>query len=234
MLWEAIKQIWVNALNLLWNLLQVWGTGKILKVVTYLGGQLGRIFRAIWDEAYGIFKSMLDKIFSVVKSVFDNILSFLKGLGSKFYNAGKGLIEQVKRGIEAAVDSVIGAVRKMAQKIRDFLPFSPAKVGPLSDLDKLDFGGPIADSIRRAMPQVQGLLNRLLTLPDIQANLNLQATGGATATAAMAGVTVNMEGLFSGATIVIRNNDDIRQLVQEIYWMQQRAQRSAGGVRVWR
>src|SRR5690606_23629866 len=150
--------------------------------VGYLGGQLSKIFRAIWDEAYGIFKSALDKLFNVVKSVFDNILSFITGLGRKFYDAGKGLIEQIKKGIESTVGTVVESVRKLAQKIRDFLPFSPAKTGPLSDLDKLDFGGPIADSILRAIPQVQGLLYELLALPS--AGINVNVTGVSTATAA--------------------------------------------------
>lgn len=206
MLWEAIKQILSNALNLLWNLFQLWGTGKILKFVGYLGGQLGRIFRTIWDEVYGIFKSMLDKVFSVVKSVFDNILSWITGLGTKFFNAGKGLIEQIKKGIEAAVDTVVDSVKKLAQKIRDFLPFSPAKTGPLSDLDKLDFGGPIATSIQRAIPRVQGLLNELLTLPDNRLDVNI--TGGVQSGG---GTVINMEGLFAGATIIIREEADLER-----------------------
>ncbi|OJF17921.1 MAG: phage tail tape measure protein, partial [Bacillaceae bacterium G1] len=223
MLWEAIKQILSNALNLLWNLFQLWGTGKILKFVGYLGGQLGRIFRTIWDEVYGIFKSMLDKVFSVVKSVFDNILSWITGLGTKFFNAGKGLIEQIKKGIEAAVDTVVDSVKKLAQKIRDFLPFSPAKTGPLSDLDKLDFGGPIATSIQRAIPRVQGLLNELLTLPDNRLDVNI--TGGVQSSGP---IVINMEGLLAGANINIRSDDDIRQLAREIWSMAQQAQRGLG------
>mgnify|MGYP001303900017 CR=1 FL=1 len=206
MLWENIKQIISNALNLIWNLFQLWGTGKILKFVGYLGGQLSKIFRAIWDEAYGIFKSALDKLFGVVKNVFDNILSFITGLGRKFYDAGKGLIEQIKKGIESAVDTVVESVRRLAQKIRDFLPFSPAKTGPLSDLDKLDFGGPIASSIQRAIPRVQGLLSEMLALPN--SGLNVNVFGGVQSGG---GTVINMEGLFAGATIIIREEADLER-----------------------
>jgi hypothetical protein len=58
-------------------------------------------------------------------------------------------------------------MKELAKKARDFLPFSPAKTGPLSDLDKLDFGGPISDSINKAIPNVKGLLTDLVTLPAI-------------------------------------------------------------------
>src|SRR5690606_19997107 len=118
--------------------------------------------------------------------------------------------------------------RKLAQRIRDFLPFSPAKTGPPSDLDKLDFGGPITDSIQRAIPQVQGWLNELLALPRAGINMNIAGNEGFDG---VGGAVINMDGLFNGATIVIRNDDDIRKLAREIWSMAQQAQRGLGGVR---
>ncbi|MEJ9158845.1 carbamoyl-phosphate synthase large subunit, partial [Bacillus cereus] len=77
------------------------------------------------------------------------------------------LIEMMAKGIKSAASWVTDAVSDLAQKARDFLPFSPAKTGPLSDLDHLDFGGPITDSIKLAFPQVGGLMSDLLDLPPI-------------------------------------------------------------------
>jgi TP901 family phage tail tape measure protein len=166
--WESVKQIFSGALKLIWNWIQVWGLGKILKFAGFLGGEVGRIFKALWDSVKGIFDDALGWIFSLVKGRFDNILGFLKGLGSMFYNAGKGLLDMMRRGIEAAADAVISAIKGIAQKVRNFLPFSPAKEGPLSDLDKLDFAGPISDSIIGVIPKVQTLMDTMLTVPDIQ------------------------------------------------------------------
>ena len=58
--------------------------------------------------------------------------------------------------------AVADKVSSVVSKVRDFLPFSPAKVGPLSDLDKLDFGGPISDSIDKAFPKVSAQMNMLM------------------------------------------------------------------------
>ena len=57
----------------------------------------------------------------------------------------------------------VNAVKDMAGKIRNMLPFSPAKEGPLKDLDKLDFGGPIVSSIRHDIGNVQGAMGDMLT-----------------------------------------------------------------------
>src|SRR5690606_32723956 len=54
------------------------------------------------------------------------------------------------------------------------------------------------------------------------------AGGGA---AVATGNIINMDGLFAGATIIVRSDDDIRQLAREIWSMAQQAQRGLGGVR---
>jgi phage-related protein len=94
-------------------------------------------------------------------------------MATSFYNAGRGFIEQMVKGIQSMIGKVLDTIGNVAKKVRDFLPFSPAKVGPLSDLNKLDFGGPIEDSINNALPRVQGAMTRMLKMPDIKPNMAL-------------------------------------------------------------
>lgn len=103
---------------------------------------------------------------SVVKSMTDK----LDDAKDTFFKAGQGLMDMLKDGLISMKDKVLGTMSDIAGKVRDFLPFSPAKTGPLSDLDHLDFGGPISDSIKLAFPKVSGLMSELLDLPDITAN----------------------------------------------------------------
>ncbi|HDR7242607.1 TPA: carbamoyl-phosphate synthase large subunit [Bacillus mobilis] len=107
---------------------------------------------------------------NVIKSMTDS----LNNAKDTFFNAGKGLMEMLKKGLISMKDSVLGTMSDIAGQVRDFLPFSPAKTGPLSDLDHLDFGGPISDSIKLAFPKVSGLMNELLDLPDINAVANVK------------------------------------------------------------
>ncbi|MBD1224794.1 tape measure protein [Virgibacillus halodenitrificans] len=95
--------------------------GKVAKLSTDMALKMGKM----WESLKGLAKKG-------VKMMVDAIT----GLGSTFLKAGKGLLsaftDGVKKGIGKAVDAVKGGMKK----IRDFLPFSPAKKGALSDLDK--------------------------------------------------------------------------------------------------
>lgn len=87
---------------------------------------------------------------------------------SKFFNAGRNIVTSIADGIKSAVGVVTDAIGNVASKVRDFLPFSPAKEGPLLDIHRLNFGGTIAQSIKRAVPIVQRQMSSLVAIPDIE------------------------------------------------------------------
>lgn len=194
-LWEGVKQIFKGALEFIWNFINLtligrglglirsfWksgiaifkslGTG-IVNVFKSLGSSVTGSIRSLFSNAVGIFRNLgstiggiASKLLTKVKNVFKGMLSFVTGLGGSFLDAGKGLIDQMAKGIKNAAKKVTDTVKNVAQKVRDFLPFSPAKTGPLSDLDKLDFGGPIADSIDGAESNVKAKMAHMLELPE--------------------------------------------------------------------
>ena len=177
-LWEAVKQILSGAVKMLIGYLQLNFIGGILKGIKAFGSTLQGTFRTIWNNVANAFKSGISRAKSFVSSGINGIVSFIRGLGSTFFNAGKGLIDMMAKGISNAASKVISKVKDLAQKVRNFLPFSPAKEGPLSDLDKLDFGGPIADSITGAMPTVSKLMSSLLQVPKIEPAIAGAPSGG--------------------------------------------------------
>ncbi|MCA1492700.1 tape measure protein [Ensifer sp. NBAIM29] len=73
-----------------------------------------------------------------------------------FYDQGAALMDTMAAGMRARASVVIAEIQKMTQTIRDHLPSSPAKVGPLSDIHRLKFGETIAGSIR-AEPMVKAM-----------------------------------------------------------------------------
>ncbi|MEN1938979.1 tail length tape measure protein [Paenibacillus sp. 102] len=165
--WGDIKRVWNDALAEIY----VFFGSKLEKVSAYAsswGGMIKNFFSELWQSIVSGVSSKLDGIVTGVQMTLNKVVSFITGLGQTFFNAGRGLIEMMANGIKSAASWVTDAVSDLAQKARDFLPFSPAKTGPLSDLDHLDFGGPISDSLKLAFPQVKGLLGNLLTLPEIQ------------------------------------------------------------------
>lgn len=188
--WEAIKgylsivlSVIITVFKIAWNTIKsavmvVWQAIKFV-ISTVVDGIMGviRVFLAILK---GDLSGAWDAIKDTVHNVFGNIVDFVKGLGKTFYDAGKGLIDQIINGIKDMAGKATDAIKGVAKKIRDFLPFSPAKVGPLSDLDKLDFGGPITDSIKGALPNVQGMMTDLVALPSIGANNTFMAASAGT------------------------------------------------------
>lgn len=152
--WEKVKSFTVKIWTATWN--------KI---------------KETWSKIKSSVKEGAKAAYDAVSNKFQEMLTFLTGLGSDFLAAGEGLIEQMAKGIKKAAGKVLKEVKKIAQKARDYLPFSPAKTGPLSDIGNLNFGGPIASSIAKAKSLVRSSLSDLLTLPDIGFNPALAGGG---------------------------------------------------------
>jgi hypothetical protein len=79
-----------------------------------------------------------------------NIKSKISGIASSAYSSGMAIVNGIKNGINAAASGAVGALKSLVKRLRDLLPFSPAKEGPLKDLDKLNFAGPITKSLKKA------------------------------------------------------------------------------------
>jgi TP901 family phage tail tape measure protein len=187
-MWSVIQVYFSTALQIIIAAVRV--AWEAIKGAVTIGMDVIKgVISVAWDVIKGIFSIALDLIKgnwqgawndlkSMVKSIFDDIVGTIENVGNDFFNAGKGLIDQIVKGIENAASAAYSAIQTVAGKIRDFLPFSPAKVGPLSDLDKLDFGGPITDSIKGALPNVQKMMTGLVTLPNISTASNMVMAGG--------------------------------------------------------
>ncbi|MDL2288268.1 phage tail tape measure protein [Oscillospiraceae bacterium OttesenSCG-928-F05] len=65
---------------------------------------------------------------------FTGIINFLGSLGERFRESGRKLITTLGEGIKSAFLAPFNAVKDGLQRIRNLLPFSDAKEGPLSSL----------------------------------------------------------------------------------------------------
>ncbi|WP_255286529.1 hypothetical protein [Bacillus toyonensis] len=78
------------------------------------------------------FNDAVNKVRSGVNDMYNQFTGFFK----TFYNSGKGLLSEFVSGIASGFGDAVNAVSRGMSSIRAYLPFSPAKKGPLSDLDK--------------------------------------------------------------------------------------------------
>jgi len=139
---------------------------QILNALKYaLLGPWGLI-KLAWDKnLFGI----RDKL----KNIMNEIINFLKSLPSRFYQAGKGLIEEFIKGFTSKINEIKQKVLDLVQWIRDHLPSSPAKEGPLSDLDRVGPGfiETIAEGIEKYKSRIQAAIGKITTTMAIRPQL---------------------------------------------------------------
>lgn len=83
----------------------------------------------------GISQGFNDAVYKVSSGI-NNMVSQFSNFFRTFYNSGKGLLSSFVSGITSGFGDAVNAVSRGMSNIRAYLPFSPAKKGPLSDLDK--------------------------------------------------------------------------------------------------
>jgi hypothetical protein len=96
----------------------------------------------------GGIKSAIMAPVNAVKTIFTNIWKFITGIFAKFKDAGKNIITSIVQGMTSVIMAPVNAVKTMVGKVRNLLPFSPAKEGPLRDIHRIKFTETIAASIK--------------------------------------------------------------------------------------
>jgi len=91
----------------------------------FLLGPIGAIIFAFqhWDE-----------IVTIISDVFNKVFDFIMNLDQEFKKAGWNLMIALGNGIISGATKVVDAVKGALGTVRSYLPFSDAKVGPLSDI----------------------------------------------------------------------------------------------------
>lgn len=117
----------------------------------------------------GVRKSASDKFAAVVglaKGLPGQIKSALGNLGSLLLNAGKNVVQGLIDGIKSKFGALGDIASQMAQTIRNYLPFSPAKEGPLSGSGNpyhsgQVIAGDVAKGVQSQLPAVTSAANQL-------------------------------------------------------------------------
>lgn len=151
--WNLIKSIIKTALQI------------ILDWVSVLLAVFTGDWESAWNNIKDMFKNAWDGIVDIFKNTLDLIVGIFTDMGATFFEAGKSLVKMVADGISEGISWVTSAISSVASAARNFLPFSPAKEGPLSDLDKLNFGGTIATGIYKGQSAVEKAMNQILQVP---------------------------------------------------------------------
>ncbi|RED27751.1 TP901 family phage tail tape measure protein [Brevibacillus brevis] len=134
-LWNTMTTWFMNG----WN----WVMGILNQAIAFLQ-QWGPTFLAIFMPIIGV--PML------IAQHWDQIVAYLSNLWQTFKNSGAGLIEAFVQGIQSVINKPYEVMEQALTKLRQLLPFSDAKEGPLSELTRSGRAvpGTIAEGIAQA------------------------------------------------------------------------------------
>lgn len=128
--WNAVKSFVMGAVNGIRSVVM----SVINAVVGFITGAWNRarsITVSAWNGLKNAVVSAANSMLGFVRSIPGRILGALGNLGSLLFNAGKRIIQGLINGIKSMIGSLGSTMSSVASSVTGFLPFSPAKRGPL-------------------------------------------------------------------------------------------------------
>lgn len=179
--WPSVRDFFVS----IWNSISSFFVGIWNSIVGFLGPKIASVREFIsdawnfvknatsnaWNVVYGTISSSLSKVWDLITGVFNKIIGFFAGASNWLRKAGMDIIQGLIDGLNSMLDKVTGVLNKITSKIRDFLPGSPVKVGPLKVLNRGYAGGQITKMI------AQGMLSELSSVQDAAQAIASQIAG---------------------------------------------------------
>lgn len=140
--------------------------GKARDALSSLGEKIGNVVAGAWRWVKGKVREGIANVMLLVRELPGRARDALANIGSKLWQSGRNLIQGFIDGILSMVSKVGDAVGNVVSRAREYLPFSPAKRGPLSGSGSPDragaaFGTMLAEGIagqRRTVAEAVGEL----------------------------------------------------------------------------
>ena len=202
-----------------------------------LGKKLSEIWTNIKTFTIDTWNSIKDGISNTVTGIRNAIVNgitvaidWIKSLPNEAFQWGNDMIMGIVKGIKNAAYAVGNAVKGIAQNIRSFLHFSVPDQGPLVDFESWmpDFMGGLAKGIDANKYKVTDAIRGLTGNMSINANVSGSSLNGVGSSVTNSSQVINYEGIFKGAIINVRSDNDIKQIAKELYSLQRSRSRGQG------
>ncbi len=146
------------------------------------------------DNFVSLVNGIKDGAVSAISGMVDTIMGLLNGLVGSAGAAGAGMAQAFGDGIRSALGAALDAARAMAQALRDLLPGSDAKRGPLSDLTASGAALPVtfAKGVDMSSPTLTRSVTGMVS-KSVSNNVTINNPVGRTARQSILGALQNME-----------------------------------------
>ncbi len=209
--WRGVVTSFVNFQARIITSVASWVTGLINRFVDMRSRALN-VVSTLWSTARSLFSLGVRTVADSVRNGLSNVLTFFRNLpgqigrilgnlGNLLFDAGQNIVQGLINGIQNMIGSLANAASNLAGTIRDYLPFSPARTGPLSGAGNPENSGRqiaalVAQGILDNVNAPANAMNRALAplvAPATGARAAVQGTG-----VDQAGVNVTQ--IFTGPT----------------------------------
>lgn len=136
--WEEVK-VWFQKF-LDW--FRKWGKWILIPIGPMIWISLMVI--AYWDKV----KAFFSNFFTNLRNMWNGFVDFIFSIPHRMWQAGVNIVKSIWDGMKSVWAGMVAWFEGGIQKIRDYLPFSPAKRGPLRDIHRLKLVETIAMSIK--------------------------------------------------------------------------------------
>jgi TP901 family phage tail tape measure protein len=206
--WDILVGIFDVALDLLtghwgkaWDDIKNTATQVWNAIKSFFGSALSdfeHMFESAWDSLLGGLKSWASDMLGYVKTIPGMILRALGDVGKMLWNAGVSIIKGLIGGIKSAIGGLGHVMGSVGSFIKSFLPFSPAKQGPLSGkgdpyYSGLSIGKKLAQGITASIPGLKSAVSG--TVGQINSALSKAATEEKSGTSQISSLTQHMDQL---------------------------------------
>ena len=166
-----------------WNAVTAWLSGPEdgQSVISWLWQGVTGIFDWIFTAWWNVVNFLLtpvtglldwlglptEGIFDWITNALDSAIAYIRSID--LAETGRALLDSLVAGVTGAKDAVVESVTGVLQGVRDLLPFSDARTGPLSRLTESGRAivSTLAEGTRQAQPLAVALVAGALTLPAV-------------------------------------------------------------------
>lgn len=119
--WESIKQIFSNAIKLIWNWMQVQFVTNIPNMIKNFATNIPNLIKGMWTSAKNLFSSGVTACINFIKNLLTNASSNFGTLKTFGANTFQALWSVAKTMMSNLLQSVISNIRQVPTNIQNFM-----------------------------------------------------------------------------------------------------------------
>lgn len=179
---KMIGSLISNAVKVMLNRFASFSTTGLRKIASFVTSMISKfnklksgIIKRIADTVLGIARKFAN-IYTIGRNAANKLVKGITGIN--FKAAGRKIVSGIISGIKSKIGELSATANQIGQTIRNKLPFSPAKEGPLRDLNKVNFSSSIVPRLREAEKEISSSFLGNMMLGKINPMVSFENFGG--------------------------------------------------------